>query len=105
MIVICNGGGGIFRFISSTSRLDELDAYFAMDVELPLRQLAEGYNFEYFEAYDEKSLRSVMPHFMAESNAPAILAVYTPAEQSAEVLKNYFTRHLILHHNEKLDNN
>lgn len=105
MIVICNGGGGIFRFISSTSRLDELDAYFAMDVELPLRQLAEGYNFEYFEAYDEKSLRYVMPHFMAESNSPAILAVHTPAEQSAEVLKNYFTRHLILHHNEKLDNN
>ena len=50
MIVMCNGGGGIFRFISSTSNQPELEEYFVVKRHFPLRQMAEAYGFRYFEA-------------------------------------------------------
>ncbi len=90
IIVMCNGGGGIFRFIGSTSSLPELDRFFAGPVNLPLRQIAEGYGFSYFEADNIESLESSFKMFAAETERPALLAVRTPAEISAKVLKGYF---------------
>lgn len=92
IIVICNGGGGIFRFIPSTSGLPELEKYFAVGTRLPLRALAEGYGLAYYEANSLNDLSSVFPAFVSESDAAAILAVNTPPELSAEVLRRYFER-------------
>lgn len=92
VIVICNGGGGIFRFIPSTSSLPELETYFAVGTRLPLRQVADGYGFAYFEAHDFSGLKQSFKKFVSVNDAPAILAVYTPAVESAEVLKQYFQR-------------
>lgn len=90
IIVICNGGGGIFRFISSTSSLPELEKYFAVGTRLPLRHLAEGYGLSYHEAHDMDELHESFEKFAAEESSPAILAVFTPPAESAEVLKQYF---------------
>ena len=90
MIVMCNGGGGIFRFIGATSSLPETEKYFAVGTNLPLRELCKGYDIEYFEAYDEKSLSMSLAKFYAENDRPVLLAVHTPAEISADVLKGYF---------------
>lgn len=92
MIVMCNGGGGIFRFIGSTSSLPELEEYFVVKPNLPLRNLAEGYGFAYYDVSNERELAETLPGFMAESDRPAILAVNTPPETSARVLKEYFNR-------------
>lgn len=92
IIVMCNGGGGIFRFIPSTSTLPELEKYFAVGTRLPLRQLADGYGFAYFEAHNPDELHSSFSNFATVSERPAILAVFTPAERSAEVLQGYFQR-------------
>lgn len=91
IIVMCNGGGGIFRFIGSTSSLPELDRFFAGPVNLPLQQIADGYGMAYFEAYSIESLESSFKRFAAETKRAALLAVRTPAEVSAKVLKEYFT--------------
>lgn len=92
MIVLCNGGGGIFRFISATSELPEREEFLAVGSNLPLRKLAEGYGFSYFEASSMSELTTVFPAFIAESSSPALLAVNTPPQLSAEVLKRYFER-------------
>ncbi len=92
MIVMCNGGGGIFRFINSTSSLPGLEKYFVVKPKLPLRNLADGYGFAFFEVSDSSEIEEVMPHFISESEKPAILAVNTPAGISAQVLKDYFNR-------------
>lgn len=93
IVVMCNGGGGIFRFIKTTSSLPELDCYFAASSHFPLRQLTEGYGFDYFEVSSEQELRSGWPSFMDfSSSKPAIMRVNTPPELSAEVLKAYFHR-------------
>lgn len=90
IIVMCNGGGGIFRFIDSTSKIPELEEYFAVGVKLPLRELAKGYGFEYFEADSTENLKKALHDFTACSKYAAILAVKTPAEESAKVLRQYF---------------
>lgn len=90
IIVICNGGGGIFRFIASTSGLPELEKCFAVGTRLPLQELAVGFGFAYFEARSEEELRRSFAGFAACDDRPAILAVFTPAKESAEILKGYF---------------
>lgn len=90
MIVMCNGGGGIFRFISATSSLPETEQYFAVGTNLPLPELCKGYGIDYHEASDMPSLKAAFNAFMTVSDRPALLAVHTPADVSAEVLRNYF---------------
>lgn len=90
MAVLNNGGGGIFRFIKSTRDLPETDRWLAGGVRLPLRELAAGFGFDYYEAADEASLSSVMPAFFAPSGRPAILNIITPPDASAETIKRYF---------------
>ena len=92
MIVMYNGGGGIFRFIKSTSELDELEDFFATKSKLPLQDISNGYGFNYFEAKSEQDLKETLPQFMNTNSAPSILAIYTPAIESAQILKNYFNR-------------
>ncbi|HRF67641.1 MAG TPA: 2-succinyl-5-enolpyruvyl-6-hydroxy-3-cyclohexene-1-carboxylic-acid synthase [Muribaculum sp.] len=90
MIVLCNGGGGIFRFIKSTSQLEELDEYFVVDRPFPVAKLADAYGFSYFEAYDKDTLAVSLLGFIAEKERPSMLALYTSSQLSAEVLREYF---------------
>lgn len=93
IVVIRNNGGGIFRFINSTAGLPERERFFAVGMNVPVRQLAEAYGFDYFEAADESGLRAVFRRFMdGAKGRPAILAIDTPANESAEVLKGFFSR-------------
>lgn len=92
MAVLNNAGGGIFRFIGSTSSLDECDECFVADVRLPLRQLAEGYGFAYFEASDKASLEAAIGGFVSECKRPAILNIITSGVESAEILKRFFNQ-------------
>ena len=101
IVVICNGGGGIFRFISTTSSLPELEDYFTTNsaASLPLRELAAGYGADFFEVSDEHQLRSVWSVFMNPlSGRAAIMQINTPPEESAEVLKGFFHRADYLKH-------
>ena len=89
IIVICNGGGGIFRFIKGPDTLKELELYFEVKRNLDIEAYAKAMGYKYFQATDEKSLTSTLPDFIQESSA-SILAVYTDGELNAKVLRNYF---------------
>ena len=92
IIVMKNGGGGIFRFIKSTSVLPELGRYLEVGHDVPVKQYAEAFGFRFFEAACEESLKTALPGFFAEAERPAILAVSTDNVASAEILKNYFCK-------------
>ena len=91
MIVLNNGGGGIFRFVKSTKNLPQLETHFAASTLLPLRQLADGLGYDYFEAASAEALDAVFDDFMASSGRPAILNLFTPPELSAKILNDYFS--------------
>ncbi len=90
MIIINNAGGGIFRFIKSTSDLEELEEYFTVPPRLPLPELSAGYGFKFFDAKNESELLAVLPDFINESTQPAMLRINTPAQYSTKILKEYF---------------
>lgn len=89
IVVMCNGGGGIFRFINGPSELPELERYFEVSRDLPVRQYAAAFGFDYYEASDERQLADVLGSFFANDKA-SILAIRTPAEQNAVILRSYF---------------
>lgn len=88
IVVIDNQGGGIFRFIPSTSSLDELEEYFCQSPILPLRNLTEGYGWEYFEVDNEKGLQDDFEKFL-KFQGKAIMRIVCDGKESAEILKNY----------------
>lgn len=92
IVVIRNGGGGIFRFVESTRVLSEVEELFCVEPKLPLKELACGYGWNFYTAESEVSLRAVLPDFMADTECPSILEINTPSEVSAEVLRGYFKR-------------
>lgn len=105
MAVLNNGGGGIFRFIPSTAALPELERYFVADVRLPLRQLADGFGFDYYEADSPESFSEAVGKFTAPSARPAILNIITPGEKSGAILTDYFTRKQYNYNDETVDHN
>lgn len=92
IVVIDNGGGGIFRFIKGPSDLPELEECFEVQRRQPIEGYARLHGFKYFHADNEASLRSILPAFFAEDKQPAILAITTPAETNAKVLRHYMRR-------------
>ncbi|MDE6301600.1 MAG: 2-succinyl-5-enolpyruvyl-6-hydroxy-3-cyclohexene-1-carboxylic-acid synthase [Muribaculaceae bacterium] len=90
IVVLNNGGGGIFRFIPSTARLPELERCFVTDIRLPLRQLAEGYGFRYICADSSEGLVDALRQFWSDDTLPVILDVHTPGPLSADILREFF---------------
>lgn len=84
-----NQGGNIFRFINGPSDLPELEKYFEVQRVIPVKDYAKAFGFDYFEADDETSLKSVLPCFFA-SKTQSILAICTPPDTNAKVLRSYF---------------
>ena len=89
IIVMDNRGGGIFRFIATTSSLEEREKYFCAHPALPLRHLAEGYGWNYEEVSSEDELQRKLPAFLG-MKGKGIMKIVCPPDYSAEVLKNYF---------------
>lgn len=93
VIVINNGGGGIFRFIPTTRDLpeEERERYFCADPKPPIEGLAAAYGWEYHKATNDKELQKALKHVFT-GEAPKIIEVVTDGILSAEILHNYFTR-------------
>lgn len=94
MIVIDNSGGGIFRFIKSTSSIpkDTLNAYFCVEHLPNIGAIAKGYGIDVMFASDMPQLAEGVEWLEEDSEFARLLVVETPPEISAEVLKNYFIK-------------
>ena len=90
-MVICNDGGGIFRFIKGPSELPELEQYFEVKRHIDVAKYAAAFGFDYFEAASEETLSQNLKRLLACDKA-AILAVTTPGEINADVLRNFYNR-------------
>lgn len=91
IIVINNGGGGIFRYIPSTRDLPERESILSGNVNLPLEHLAEAFDFAYYKATDRPSLITALDDMYSQTARPAILEVVTPSDISTDILDAYFS--------------
>ena len=92
IIVMKNGGGGIFRFIQGPSELPELEEYFETAQEVDVEGFARLHGFDYYVADSEDELRKILSVFFRISDKPAILSVETPRTVNDRILRGYFKR-------------
>lgn len=89
IIVINNGGGGIFRFIPGPKDSEALD-YFETPHNLTAEHLCKMFNLQYFSAENEVGLNTNLETFYNVSEKPKLLEIFTPREENDKVLKAYF---------------
>lgn len=92
IIVMCNGGGDIFRFIGATRATPGREQYLcAADKMAPLGAIGAVAGLRVFEARSEEELQRVLPEFFG-GECGAMLLVHTEGDGSADVLRKYMAR-------------
>lgn len=86
IVVLDNDGGDIFRNISATGGLPELERYFTVPPRLPLRQLADAYGYRYLEYDSSRPVDSVIEEFLNPDGTPAIMRLKIQKEYSKHLL-------------------
>lgn len=89
IIVINNGGGGIFRFIPGPKQSEVLD-YFETPHQLTAEHLCNMYHFDYSAAKDEAELHKRLANFYEAASQPKVLEIFTPRLENDHILKAYF---------------
>ncbi|MBT8303295.1 MAG: 2-succinyl-5-enolpyruvyl-6-hydroxy-3-cyclohexene-1-carboxylate synthase [Bacteroidia bacterium] len=90
IIIINNGGGGIFRILPGHKNSGNFDTYFETTHELNAESLCKMYGFEYLRASNENELNESLLEFYILADVPKILEVFTPRVINDEVLLKYF---------------
>ncbi|MRX41164.1 2-succinyl-5-enolpyruvyl-6-hydroxy-3-cyclohexene-1-carboxylic-acid synthase [Flavobacterium sp. LC2016-23] len=90
IILINNGGGGIFRILPGHEEKPVFNTYFETSHHLTAEHLAKMYQLNYFTATDEESLVKNIKSFYVANDAPCILEVFTPTFENDVILKQYF---------------
>ncbi len=90
IIVINNGGGGIFRFIPGPDSSPLLEKFFETKHRYTAKKLAEAFNIKYVKTGTIQELLYALPEFFNENKQPVLLEVFTPGETNAVKLREYF---------------
>ncbi|MFM1772197.1 MAG: hypothetical protein RLZZ71_1339 [Bacteroidota bacterium] len=90
VIVINNGGGGIFRIIDGSKDTAYLEQYFeTAHSSKSIKGIADMYNLNYFSATNFVELNQVLPLFFSQKNI-SVLEIFTPKEVNPKVLDAFF---------------
>ena len=90
IIVINNGGGGIFRFIAGPRSTPFLEDFFEAKHHWNAKGLADAFQVDYYRATNEWALKAQLPVFYKMNKRPGLLEIVTPGKESGEILINYF---------------
>lgn len=90
IIVINNGGGGIFRILPGHKDSENFDQYFETTHNLNAQELCNMYGIEYQSASDQTDLESSLNGFYSESKKPKLLEIFTIRTMNDKVLLDYF---------------
>ncbi|MBK5213799.1 MAG: 2-succinyl-5-enolpyruvyl-6-hydroxy-3-cyclohexene-1-carboxylic-acid synthase [Flavobacteriaceae bacterium] len=90
IIVVNNGGGGIFRILPGEKDSEFFDTYFETKHNLSAKQLSEMYGFKYETVGKEEALKESVKNFFNEKTGPALLEIFTPSTVNDKVLLDYF---------------
>jgi 2-succinyl-5-enolpyruvyl-6-hydroxy-3-cyclohexene-1-carboxylate synthase len=90
IILINNGGGGIFRILPGHEEKPVFNTYFETSHKLTAEHLAKMYKLNYFTANNVASLEEGIKKLYSDNNAAGILEVFTPTLENDAILKQYF---------------
>jgi 2-succinyl-5-enolpyruvyl-6-hydroxy-3-cyclohexene-1-carboxylate synthase len=90
IILINNGGGGIFRILPGHKETPVFNTFFETSHCLTAEHLAEMYGFDYAIASDEMSLSKGLAALYGQNEKPGLLEVFTPSLQNDAILLQFF---------------
>lgn len=90
ILLIHNGGGGIFRIIKGPDSSNALEEYFETKHETSAEGIAKSYSLDHKAVKNEAEWLDGLQWLLSDGDGPRILEVYTPGEDNARILKEYF---------------
>lgn len=90
IILINNGGGGIFRILPGHEETPVFNTFFETSHCLTAEHLAKMYGFEYTIASNETSLANGLNALYSQNEKPSILEIFTPTLDNDRILLQYF---------------
>lgn len=90
IILINNGGGGIFRILPGHEETPVFNTFFETSHCLTAAHLAKMYGLDYTIASDEDSLQKGLTALYAQNEKPMILEVFTPTLLNDALLLQFF---------------
>ena len=89
IIVLNNGGGGIFRIIDGPGKYPEFLNFFETPHQLTLELLAKMYKIVYFASKNKAELNESLNTFYVDDSKPKLLEIFTDQETNAGDFKSY----------------
>lgn len=92
IILINNGGGGIFKIIPGPSSSKQLEKYFEAQHTYDAKHLSEAFGLGYYFADSIEKIESQMEEFYTyeENGRPKLLEINTPGNLNPEKLEEFF---------------
>lgn len=90
IILINNGGGGIFRILPGHNETPVFNTFFETSHCLTAEHLCKMYGLEYHIASNEPSLDNGLKLLFSNDNKPILLEIFTPTLENDKVLLQYF---------------
>ncbi|MEW7291904.1 2-succinyl-5-enolpyruvyl-6-hydroxy-3-cyclohexene-1-carboxylic-acid synthase [Aquimarina sp. 2304DJ70-9] len=90
IIVINNGGGGIFRILPGKEESDNFSQFFETTHNLTAKQLCEMYGFIYNSATTLDEVDISIQKMYSQEGSPQLLEIFTPRKENDSTLIGYF---------------
>ncbi len=89
IIVINNGGGGIFRLIEGPAKNEGFEEFFETRHPANIEMLSRAYGLSYYYCDNEDDLYNILDKFNGKETKAAVLEIKTPRIENADIYKNY----------------
>lgn len=91
IVMINNGGGGIFRIIDGPSSSNQLEKYFEARHSHSAEHICKAFNVNYSSVSNMTDIeKELQQFFLKDDNGPKLLEINTSAEDNDQVLKDFF---------------
>ncbi|MGA9238609.1 thiamine pyrophosphate-dependent enzyme, partial [Robiginitalea sp.] len=90
IIVINNGGGGIFRILPGKKEGTDFETFFETVQDRSIAELCKAFGLDYVGAGTDQELAAALQKFYESSDSPKLLEVKTPRKLNDSVLLGYF---------------
>ncbi|BBA17485.1 2-succinyl-5-enolpyruvyl-6-hydroxy-3-cyclohexene-1-carboxylic-acid synthase [Blattabacterium cuenoti] len=91
IILINNGGGNIFKFISEKKLPEKIFHFFETKHIFSAEKICEMYHWKYEEISDFYTLKNSLSCFWKKSNQPCLLEINTKTSNNDKILKKYLS--------------
>jgi 2-succinyl-5-enolpyruvyl-6-hydroxy-3-cyclohexene-1-carboxylate synthase len=92
VIVINNGGGGIFRIIDGPRSVGQLENYFETENNASVEGICQAYGMDYAKATNLDEVEEQVAQLLLKETdgRPSVLEIHTPNTENDGVLKDFF---------------